>query len=78
VLWQGTGRQASVLSGIESHQILGSIRLKKIYDNTDTIATFASIGVNYDFRKFPYTNIKECPITTVQREYLSIEVKTNY
>jgi hypothetical protein len=53
-------------------------RLKKLYNNTDTIATFASIGVNYDFRKFPYTNIKECPITTVQREYLSIEVKTNY
>jgi hypothetical protein len=41
VLWQGTGRQASILSGIESHRILGSI---VIIFNMDPILTGLSLA----------------------------------
>jgi hypothetical protein len=47
-------------------------RLQKIYNNTDTIATFLDAGINYSYRKYPYTNIRECPVL------YNIQVKTNY
>jgi hypothetical protein len=47
-------------------------RLQKIYNNTDTIATFLDAGINYSYREYPYTNIRECPVL------YNIQVKTNY
>jgi hypothetical protein len=47
-------------------------RLQKIYNDTDTIATFLDAGINYSYRKYPYTNIRECPVL------YNIQVKTNY
>jgi hypothetical protein len=47
-------------------------RLKKINNNTDTIATFADAGVYYNYHKYPSIDVGECQIRS------GIEVKTNY
>jgi len=41
-------------------------RLQKIYNNTDIVATFRDGGDSYNFRRFPYTNIKECPVLDIE------------
>jgi 5-bromo-4-chloroindolyl phosphate hydrolysis protein len=59
-----------VLSKTEVEDTKQIERLQKIYNDTDIIATFGDSGAGYNFRKFPYTNIKECPL-------IDIEIKTN-
>jgi hypothetical protein len=45
-------------------------RLQKIYNNTDTIATFQDNYNPLDYRRYPYINIGDC--------LFNIEVKANY
>ena len=59
-----------VLSKTEVEDAKQIQRLQEISNNTNTIATFRDIGINYNLRKYPYTNIRECPL-------LNIEIKTN-
>jgi hypothetical protein len=58
-----------VLSKTEVEDARQIEKLQKIYNNTDIIATFRDSGDSYNFRNFPYTNIKECPL-------LDIEIRT--
>jgi hypothetical protein len=59
-----------VLSKTEVEDTKQIQRLQEISNNTNTIATFRDIGINYNLGKYPYTNIRECPL-------LNIEIKTN-
>jgi hypothetical protein len=61
-----------VLSKTEFEDTKQIQRLQEISNNTNTIATFRDIGINYNLRKYPYTNVRECTISE------SNEVKTNY
>ncbi|HZC20109.1 MAG TPA: hypothetical protein VE223_00540, partial [Nitrososphaeraceae archaeon] len=45
-------------------------RLQKIYNNTDTIATFQDNYNPLDYRRYPYINIGDC--------LFNIEVRANY
>ena len=59
-----------VLSKTEVEDAKQIQRLQEISNNTNTIATFRDIGINYNLRKYPYTNVRECPL-------FNIEIKTN-
>jgi hypothetical protein len=61
-----------VLSKTEVEDTKQIQRLHEISNNTNTIASFRDIGINYNLRKYPYTNVRECAI------FESNEVKTNY
>jgi hypothetical protein len=58
-----------VLSKTEVEDARQIEKLQKIYNTTDIVATFRDSGDSYNFRNFPYTNIKECPL-------LDIEIRT--
>jgi hypothetical protein len=46
-------------------------KLGNIYNSTNTIASFADTGVQYDYRIYPYVGIRDCQSSAIQ-------VRTNY
>lgn len=62
-----------VLSKIEVEDQNQIERLQKIYDRANTVATFGDTGVRYDFKMYPYTNIRECEISPTTE----IQIKAN-
>ena len=46
-------------------------KLGNIYNSTNTIASFADTGIQYDYRIYPYVGIRDCRSSAIQ-------VRTNY